>query len=236
MAWKKQDYILGAIVLYLAYVLFFKKEGYATPLYNCSQHTNERDCGGITPKSNGCVISPENERSKNKYTNQTDPRTICKCTDKTRCSDKLTSTGVSDLSKSKDGLKQTMITIQNEFIKNLQNYLNDTNIDSHPNSVKRTAIRKSIKDIMQSREYQLPDSDPKKISLKKQIIDLNKQDVTLDSERIGIQNAINFINTNGVNNKTDTISPNLKLALQMLGPEYTKAYNDYTSLTNQQFK
>lgn len=211
MAYKKQDYILGAIVLYLAYVLFFKREGYATPLYNCSQHTNEIACGGFFPKSKGCIVA----------------QNMCKCNDKTKCTEQMTR---------KDGLKQTMITIQNEFIKNLQNYLNDTNIDSHPNSVKRTAIRKSIQDIMQSREYQLPDSDPKKISLKKQIIDLNKQDVTLDNERRGIEQSINFINTNGVNNKTDTISRNLKTALQMLGPEYTKAYNDYTSLTNQQFK
>jgi hypothetical protein len=233
MALKRNDYILGAIVLYLAYVLFFKKEGYATTVYDCSQHTNTSSCGGITPKMNGCVINPA--PSKNQYTGMTDPRTICKCADKTKCSDKLTSTGVKDLSKSKEELKQTMITIQNTFIKSLQDYLNDTKNDSHPESVKRKGIRISIQNIMQSREYQLPDSDPKKINLKKQIIDLNNQDVTLDNERVNIQQVIDFININGVKRDTDKIGSKLKLATNMLGPEYTKAFNEYTKLTNQQF-
>jgi len=233
MALKRNDYILGAIVLYLVYVLFFKKEGYATTVYDCSKNTNTRLCESLESKNNGCIINPE--PSKNEYTGMVDPRTICKCTDKTRCSDKLTSTGVRNLSKSKEELKQTMITIQNTFIKSLQDYLNDTKNDSHPESVKRKGIRISIQSIMQSREYQLPDSDPKKINLKKQIIDLNNQDVTLDKERVNIQKAIDFINTNGVKSNTDIIGRNLKVATNMLGPEYTTAFNEYTRLTNQQF-
>ena len=160
MALKRNDYILGAIVLYIAYVLFFKKEGYAKPLYNCRQHTNTMSCGGVLSKMNGCIYS----------------QNMCKCNDSKKCTEKL---------PRKEELKQVMIGIQNDFINELQKYLNDTKIDN--------------------------------------------------DERIGLEKVINSININGVKKHTDKIGCELKkvVATGMLGSDYTKAFEEYTTLTNQ---
>jgi len=212
MAYKKQDYILGAIVLYLAYVLFFKREGYATPLYNCSQHTNEIACGGFFPKSNGCIVS----------------QNMCKCNDKTKCTEQLSE---------KDSLKNNIISAQTSFINTTTAYLKDSNNKDYQEATKYGNLYNSIID---SPDYIGKNGEKAQSTAKKDSENAYSKYVEVQNKIGKIGRDIQFVNSKGLGSDGRIKAKNSidrEELFKILGNTYKNDYMRYsTVLTNQQVK
>jgi len=78
MDFTNKQIVIGIIIAFIAYKIFFKKEGYAESTYDCSQHKTVDSCASDMSKKNACIVNPRPDG----------PDTTCTCSNSFVCKDK----------------------------------------------------------------------------------------------------------------------------------------------------